>query len=351
MVETPHEARTPVFVIAEAGVNHDGSLEKALQLVEVAAEAGADAVKFQTFRTEEVVTTDAEKADYQKRQTGGGSQFEMIQALELDDADHRRIAAHCADCGIEFMSTPFSAWGLGLLVDLGIKRLKVASGEVPNLPLLRSFAAQRLPVILSTGMSTLPEVERAIDWIRSEWARIDYTPSPYDLIVLHCTSDYPAEPESANLRAMDTMAEAFGLPVGYSDHTLGDAISLAAVARGACVIEKHFTLDRTLPGPDHAASLDPAELKRMVASIRSIEVALGHGRKEPHESEWRTRELVRRSAFAARQIEKGEQYSTDSVQFLRPAGGIGPEHADRVFGVRATRRLAPGDRLTEDDLA
>ena len=340
-----------VFIIAEAGVNHDGSLEKALALVDIAAEAGADAIKFQTFRTEEVTTPDAAKADYQQRQTGGGSQFDMIRALELDEDAHRQLAARCDQRGIEFMSTPFSVWGIDLLLGLGMRRIKVASGELVNLPLLRNIAGRRLPIILSTGMGTLAEVERAVGWIRSEWSRVGHAEQPGDLVILHCTSDYPAAPDTVNLRAMDTLASALGVPVGYSDHTLGEAVSIAAVARGAVMIEKHFTIDRSAFGPDHAASLSPEQLASMVAGIRAVEVALGNGVKAPMPNELKTRELVRRSAYAARAIAAGEQISDDAITFLRPSGGIGPDRADRLFSARASRPIAQGQRIEEADLA
>jgi N-acetylneuraminate synthase len=338
------------FIIAEAGVNHDGSLDKALRLIDIAAEAGADAIKFQTFRTEEIVTATAPKAEYQQRQTGVGTQFDMIRALELSEEAHGEIARRCDAQGIEFMSTPFSVWGLDLLVALGVRRIKVASGEIVNAPLLRAIARQGLPIILSTGMATLAEVERAVLWIREEWALADIAERPGDLVILHCTSDYPAAPDSVNLRAMDAMRDALNLPMGYSDHTIGGAVSIAAVARGASVIEKHFTIDQTSIGPDHAASLSPSQLSAMIADIRGIEVALGDGVKRPMPNELATRQLVRRSAFATRAITKGTKIDEQSVQFLRPAGGIGPEEADRLFATRASRDISAGDSLTWDDL-
>lgn len=341
----------PVFIIAEAGVNHDGSLDKALRLVDIAAASGADAVKFQTFRTEEVVTREAGKADYQRRQTGAGSQFDMIKALELDEAAHRSLAKHCATRGIEFLSTPFAPWALDMLVGLGMRRIKVASGEIVNKPLLERIAAAKLPVILSTGMATLEEAERAVGWLRAAWARAGHREQPGDLVILHCTSDYPAPADSVNLRAMQTIASKLALPVGYSDHTMGFEVSVAAVALGAQVIEKHFTDDPTAFGPDHAASLDPAQLVAMIKAIRTIEVALGSPIKAPASNELATRALVRRSAFAARDLAAGSVLSADDIVFLRPGNGIGPERIDSLVGCRLAEPVAQGAQLREADLA
>lgn len=340
-----------VFIIAEAGVNHDGSLEKALNLVDIAADAGADAVKFQTFRADEVVTRDAGKAAYQEKQTGEGSQYEMIRALELDDAAHVQIAERCVERGIEFMSTAFAPWSIDFLVGLGMKRLKVASGEIVNKPLLQRIAERRLPVILSTGMANMDEVVRAVAWIRGAWKTVGHSEKEGDLVVLHCTSDYPAAPSDVNLRAMDSLHDTLGVPVGYSDHSIGAEVSVAAVARGACVIEKHFTIDRTAFGPDHAASLSPEQLSTMVQAIRNIELALGDGEKKPSSSEIPTRDLVRRSAFAAREFKAGEKIGEEGVVFLRPGDGIGPQHADRLFVSHAAHAIAAGKKIMEDDLS
>jgi N,N'-diacetyllegionaminate synthase len=330
------------FIIAEAGVNHDGSLDKALRLVDIAADAGADAVKFQTFRTDEIVTPGTAKAAYQERQTGGGSQYEMIRALELDEAAHRAIVARCVERGIEFMSTPFDLWALDLLVGLGMKRIKIASGELTNKPLIAAVAARRLPIILSTGMGTLAEVERAAGWIRADWPEADLT-------LLHCTSNYPAAPEDINLRAMDALAR-LGVPVGYSDHSLGLAVSIAAAGRGATVIEKHFTENPADDGPDHAASLAPEELKALVQALRIVGAAMGDGVKQPRPDELEVRALVRRSAFARRDIAAGSGLTLDDLAFLRPSGGIGPEEADALLGARAVRPIAAGAKLSWEDL-
>lgn len=338
------------FIIAEAGVNHDGSVEKAFRLIDIAAAAGADAVKFQTFHTAEVVDPAAKKAAYQERQTGSGTQYEMIQALELDDAAHVQLAQRCEERGIEFMSTPFAAWAIDMLIDLGMKRIKIASGEIVNKPLLDRIAAKGLPIILSTGMSTLAEVERAVGWIRNRQRALGIAEQPDDLVVLHCTSEYPAPASSANLHAMDTMAQALQLPVGYSDHTLGIEVAVAAVARGARVIEKHFTENPADKGPDHAASLDPEKLAAMVSAIRAVEAALGDGIKQPMPVELATRELVRRSAFACNDIGTGESLSEANIIFLRPGDGIGPEKSDWLFGQVAAHPIPAGVKIDTKDL-
>ena len=257
----------PCFVIAEAGVNHDGGLEKAVRLVEVAVEAGADAVKFQTFKAERLVTASAAKADYQVRATGSSEpQAQMLRRLELADDDHRELMRQCDRHGILFLSTPFDEGSVDLLANLGVQAFKVASGDVTNFPLLIHIASKGRPVILSTGMSSLGEVEAAVRTLEHAGTR--------ELALLHCVSNYPAEPGDANLRAMETMARAFRVPVGYSDHTLGIEVTLAAVALGACVVEKHFTLDRTLPGPDHHMSLEPDELATLIRGIRTVDAYL-----------------------------------------------------------------------------
>lgn len=339
------------FIIAEAGVNHDGSLAKALRLIDIAAEAGADAVKFQTFRTEEVTSRAAPKAAYQQRETGEGSQFEMIKRLELSDEDHAALARRAAERKIEFMSTPFAPWAVELLVGLGMKRIKIASGEIVNLPLIRTVARTGLPIILSTGMATMAEVERAVGWIRAVWAEIGKPPADDELTVLHCTSDYPTPARFVNLAAMTALGDTLGVPVGYSDHSEGTLVAVAAVARGARVIEKHFTEDRGAFGPDHSASLDPAGLRALVEAIRFTEEALGSAEKAPAANELATRELVRRSAFARRPIAAGETITADALAFLRPGTGIGPERVDELIGRSAARAIPADAMLTPDDLA
>lgn len=333
------------FVIAEAGVNHDGSLERALELVEIAHRAGADAVKFQTFRANALVVAGAGRAEYQKRATGDGDQRSMLAALELSEAAHVAIAARCAELGIEFMSTAFDEPSMAMLARLGMRRIKVPSGEVTNRPFLRSLAAYGRPLILSTGMCSLDEVAAAIGWLdeASPGGRADLT-------VLHCTSSYPAEPQDANLHAMRTMAQAFGRPVGYSDHTRGIEVSIAAVALGATVVEKHFTVSRSLPGPDHAASLEPAELAEMVRSIRSVEHALGDGTKAPRPVEIPVRALVRRSVATARALQAGTVLSAADLTTMRPGTGIPPAELDALVGRRLVRAVEAGQLLERDAL-
>lgn len=335
------------FIIAEAGVNHNGNLDLALQLVDAAAKAGADAVKFQTFRTDQVVTRGTEKAEYQKTHTGDGDQYDMIRALELDEAAHERIAERCVQRGIEFMSTPFDEWATDLLLRLGMRRIKIASGELTHRPFIEQLARRGLPLILSTGMASMEEVRRSVGWLRACHTAND---QPNWLTVLHCTSNYPALPGDVNLRAMQSLARELGIPVGYSDHTLGIEVSLAAVALGATVIEKHFTLDRSLPGPDHQASLDPAQLAELVRATRALESALGNGVKQPTPNELPVRALVRRSAFTRRALSAHSLINADNVCFLRPGDGIGPEHWEELKGRETARDLPAGHRLSWQDL-
>ena len=338
-----------VFIIAEAGVNHNGDLHIALDLVDAAASAGADAVKFQTFRTENVVVKGTEKAEYQKIQTGDGDQYDMIRKLELGKAEHEAIAIRCRERGIEFMSTPFDEWGADLLLKLGMRRIKIASGELTNRPFLELLARHGLPLILSTGMSDLYEVRRSVEWLRNNHPATDCSDW---LTLLHCTSNYPADPKDVNLLAMRTLHEATALPIGYSDHTLGIEISLAAVAMGARVIEKHFTLDRSLLGPDHQASLVPSQLTELVRCCRAIQLAYGDGIKQPTPSELPVRSLVRRSAFLAQDLPAGAKLDLATVRFLRPGDvGIGPECWNELLGRRLLRQLPAGHRLSWVDVA
>jgi N-acetylneuraminate synthase len=326
-----------VFVIAEAGVNHNGSLDLAERLVDAAVEAGADAVKFQTFRAEELVSKYAPKAAYQRRTTGEAeTQLAMVKKLELDDRSHERVFEHCAKAGIEFLSTPFDPVSVDALVRLGVRRLKVPSGEITNPLLLRAVARTGLPLIISTGMSTLEDVARALDVIAS--ATPSGAPAARDrLTLLHCTTEYPAPLAEVNLRAMTAMSNAFGLRVGYSDHTRGTTIPIAAAALGACIVEKHFTLDRSMPGPDHAASLEPGELRDMVRAIRDVEVALGDGRKAPTASELPNMTVARRSLVAARAIAKGEAFTPENLTVKRPGGGLSAMRYDEWIGRHAAR--------------
>ena len=322
-----------VFVIAEAGVNHNGSLELALRLVDAAHTAGADAVKFQTFRAEDVVTPQAVTADYQRSNTGETSQFDMIKKLELDETDHAKVAQHCRDQGIEFFSTPFSEDAVAMLVRLGVKRLKLPSGEITNKPLLECAAATGLPLLMSSGMSTMDEVDRAVGWIAEGRNKAGLQPpGPADLTLMHCTSAYPASADSLNLRAIETMARHSGLPVGYSDHSEGIEAALAAVALGATAIEKHLTLDKALPGPDHRASADPVEFAAMVKGIRTVEAMLGDGRKEPQPIERNTRDVARRSVVVVRDLARGHVLGTSDLALRRPGTGIAPDQWESVVG-------------------
>ena len=330
------------LIIAEAGVNHNGDLALARQLVRVAADAGADLVKFQTFVADRITSADAPKAEYQKAATGTAeSQQEMIRRLELSRADHEALIDECRDAGIGFFSTGFDPESIDLLVELGIDRIKGPSGEITNLPLLRHIAAKGLPVILSTGMADLAEIEAAIAVLEQGGI------ARSDLTVLHCNTQYPTPMEDVNLTAMARIGEAFGIGYGYSDHTLGIEVPIAAVALGATVIEKHFTLDRTMPGPDHQASLEPGELAAMVAAIRNIERAMaGDGIKRPSPSECGNRAIARRSLVAARPISAGEQFGPDNLAAKRPGTGLSPMLWDDVIGRPAPRDFA-ADELIE----
>jgi len=328
----------PCFVIAEAGVNHNGSLELARRLVEAAAEAGADAVKFQTFRAERLAAPSAPKAAYQRSSTDPGqSQLDMLRALELSSEDHVALAALCREKGLTFLSSPFDFESADFLEQLGVPAFKVASGELTNLPLLRHLAAKGRPLIVSTGMASLGEVEAAL--------RVIERAGDPAVVLLHCTSCYPAEPAEANLRAMATLSLAFGRPVGYSDHTLGLAVPLAAAALGAAVIEKHFTLDRSLEGPDHRASAEPGELADLVRGVRQIEAALGHGRKEPNPAEAETARAARRSLVAAVDLKAGQTLVAEAIALLRPGTGLPPELIGFLVGRRVKRDIPAGTLL------
>jgi N-acetylneuraminate synthase/N,N'-diacetyllegionaminate synthase len=326
----------PVFVVAEAGVNHNGDPDLAKRLVDAAAAAGADAVKFQTYRTDALVTRDAPKAGYQAEATGAGGQRAMLARLELSAAAHSELRDRSRERGLTFFSTPFDEASADLLERIGVPMFKVPSGEITNLPLLRHVAAKGRPVILSTGMSTLDEVVRAVDVVRGA--------GDPPLALLHCVSAYPAPAAETNLRAMDTLRARFGCPVGLSDHTLGTAVAIAAVARGAVIIEKHLTLDKTLPGPDHRASLDPGEFSTLVESIRTVESALGDGVKQPAPSELDTRQVARKSLVTARSIRAGERLAAADITVKRPGTGIEPADLPRVLG-RALRHDLAADQL------
>ncbi|SFZ78878.1 N-acetylneuraminate synthase [Chitinimonas taiwanensis] len=340
-----------IFFIAEAGVNHNGSEELALQLVETAAKCGADAVKFQTFTADKLVRKGAEKAAYQKAATGDGDQYSMLKQLEMSPDLHKTLIKRCAELNIEFMSTPFDEDAADFLLSLGMRRIKVPSGEITNTPFLRFLAAKNVPLIVSSGMATLAEVEQAVAVIAQERTACGLDKPLGDVLtLLHCTSNYPASPVDVNLLAMRTMAHATGLPVGYSDHTLGLAVSTAAVALGATVIEKHFTLDKGLPGPDHPASLDPIELAELVAQVRAAEQALGSAIKAPVPSELPVRELVRRSVCLAKDVEAGMPLTSKDLCLLRPGTGIAPKDFDAVIGRSLVRSMSAGSALAWADL-
>ena len=315
------------FIIAEAGINHNGSLDIALQMVDVAAAAGADAVKFQTFKAEKVIAVHAPKANYQRETTDSGeSQLEMVRKLELDETAHIRLLTRCQEKGIQFLSTPFDLDSIDLLVRLGLNIFKIPSGEITNLPYLRKLGALNKQLILSTGMANLGEIEDALGVLTDSGTPLE------NIIVLHCNTEYPTPFEDVNLRAMQTIGHAFGVTTGYSDHTPGIEVAIAAVAMGAVVIEKHFTLDRNLPGPDHKASLEPDELKAMVLAIRNIEKALGNGIKRPSPSEAKNKTIARKSLVANQPIKIGERFSADNITAKRPSAGISPMRWDEVLG-------------------
>ncbi|OBX19906.1 N-acetylneuraminate synthase [Erythrobacter sp. QSSC1-22B] len=332
---------TRCLIIAEAGVNHNGSIERAVDLVAAAAEAGADLVKFQTFDAGKIISRDAAKAAYQIASTGNAeTQFEMVQALELSKEAHVRLIEACEAHGIGFFSTAFDPGSLDFLLELGLDRIKVPSGELTNLPLLRRFAATTLPVILSTGMATMDEIQDAVQVF--EAAGIERS----NITILHCNTEYPTPYEDVNLKAMLAIGEQFETPIGYSDHTLGIEIPIAAVTLGATVIEKHFTLDRTLTGPDHAASLEPDELRAMCAGIRNVEKALsGDGLKTPSPSELPNRAIARKSIVAAQAIVKGDVLTEENLGTKRPGTGISPMRWDEVIGSRATRDYQDDEQI------
>lgn len=356
-------ADSKTFVIAEAGVNHNGSLDMALKLVAVAAQAGADAVKFQTFRADRLVSVHAKKAAYQETNTGqAGRQLEMLRALELPPAAHRAIAARCRELGIAFMSTAFDTDSLHFLADFDMPAIKIPSGDLTAAPLVLEAAKLGRPIILSTGMSTLDEIEQALGVLAYGLTGSTLNPSPAAfaaafatpagrasldarVTLLHCVTEYPAPAADVNLRAIDVLREAFGLPVGYSDHTLGMNVALAAVARGATVLEKHFTLDRRLPGPDHRASLEPEELGQLVRGVREIEAALGIACKLPSAAELENRQVARRSLVAARVIRRGEHFGVENLAIKRPGDGRQPIDYWALLGTPALRDYAADEAI------
>jgi N-acetylneuraminate synthase len=360
------DENTPVCVIAEAGVNHDGSLDIARQLIDAAADAGADYVKFQTFKTEKLVTPSAPMAGYQIRNTGvSESQFDMLKRLELDKEAHMELIDHCKKRNIKFLSTPFDIESARLLGnEIRLPLLKIPSGELTNGPLLLEVAKMNLPVIVSTGMATLNEVEQALAVLAFGYTQGEQVPSiaafttafrsprgqealKKKVILLHCTSQYPAPFEDLNLRAMLTLRETFSLPVGYSDHSLGISIPSAAVAMGARLIEKHFTIDKNRPGPDHKASLEPGELKAMIRNIREIEKALGSSIKAPTKSDLENIAVARKSVVAIQDIKSGQNFSSDNIDVMRPGTGTSPLQYWALLSRRASRDYKKGEVVKE----
>jgi len=353
--------RVPVYIIAEAGVNHNGDRKLAFQLVDAAIQAGADAVKFQTFKAEELVTIGASKAEYQKKTTQANvSQYTMLKKLELSYEMHHQLVAYCKNYNIEFLSTAFDHSSLSFLVnELGLTKLKISSGDVTNGPLLLAHAVTDCNLILSTGMTTLAEIEDALGvlaWGLLNGKNNQTQPSAKafqsayqseagqeilkkKVTLLHCTTEYPAPLNEINLNAMATMRSTFGLPIGYSDHSDGITVPTAAAALGAQIIEKHFTLDRTLPGPDHQASLEPNELTAMIKAIRSVEVAMGNGLKEPTPSELKNRDIARKSLVSNGKIEVGEKFTEENIACKRPGTGISPMQYWEFLGRKATKHL------------
>ncbi len=321
-----------VFIIAEAGVNHNGSIKLAKKLIDVACESGVDAVKFQTFKTENLVSTNASKADYQKETTNSEeSQFDMIKKLELDIDTHNELIAYCKKKNIMFLSTPFDHDSIELLNDLGLEIFKIPSGEITNLPYLRHIGQLNKKVILSTGMADIGEIEDALDILTEAGTKRE------NIIILHANTEYPTPYKDVNLNAMVTIGKTFDIPFGYSDHTLGIEVDIAAAAMGACCIEKHFTLDKTMEGPDHKASLEPEELKAMVKSIRNIELALGSSIKKPSKSEAKNINIARKSIIAKEDIKKGDIFDENNLAIKRPGNGISPMRWDEIVGTTAQK--------------
>ena len=328
------------LIIAEAGVNHNGSIEMAKRLIEKAAEAGVDYVKFQTFKSEKLVSRHATKAEYQKANTDGeDSQLKMLQQLELSHSDHLQLIEHCNHCGVKFLSTAFDLDSIDFLSSLNLDLWKIPSGEITNLPYLRRIAQKGGKVIMSTGMCTIEDIEMAVNVLISNG-----TPRE-NITLLHCNTEYPTPWGDVNLRAMHDIAQRLNLPVGYSDHTQGIEVPIAAVALGATVIEKHFTLDNNLPGPDHKASLEPHALKAMVEAIRHIELSLGNGVKEISESERKNIAIARKSIVAATHISAGEIFTEENLTVKRPGGGISPMRWDEIIGTPATRNYLPDEMI------
>lgn len=324
---------SPTSIIAEIGVNHNGSLDVALDLIDQCSAAGADIIKFQTFSAERLVSRDAPKADYQIKLDGEGNQLEMLKRLQLSYDDHRVLLEHCVGNGVEFLSTGFDEVDLKMLIQLGIKRIKIPSGEMTNLPYLRTVASYQLPVLMSTGMATMEEVEASIS------ALFDAGLNKHNLTILHCTSSYPAPDDELNLNAMSTMQKYFSLPVGYSDHSEGIEASVIAACLGATVIEKHVTLNRQLPGPDHFSSIEPEKLAELVKMIRRKDVMLGSAVKTPSTSELTNARVARKSIVASQRIKKGELLTKSNITLKRPGLGLSPMQWDQVINTKAVKNF------------
>ena len=331
------------YIIAECGVNHNGNVKTALKMVDAAKDAGCDCVKFQTFKAENLVTLNAPKAKYQLENTNGiDSQFQMLKKLELDDKCFQMIYEYCRAINIDFMSTPFDIKSVDLLEDLGVKIYKMSSGDITNKQLLQYVAKKNKPMIISTGMSTLEEVREAVDWIEQV--------GNSNINILHCTSNYPTSYDDVNMKAMLTLKKEFSYPIGYSDHTNGWVIPVMAVAMGAKIIEKHFTLNKEMEGPDHKASLDTDELKNMVDSIRIVERAMGNGIKKPFESEISTRDVARKSIVLACGVKKGNLLTKDNMEIKRPGTGIPPKYIDELVGRTIRRDMGREEILKWEDI-
>ena len=332
-----------VYIIAEAGVNHNGDIETAKKMVSAAKQAGCDCVKFQTFRSELLVTKQASKANYQIHNTGNNnSQYEMLKALELEEKDFLSLKEYCLTIGIDFLSTPFDGQSAEFLKNLGMTCWKLPSGEITNEPLLKQIGSYSQRVILSTGMSTLEEVQDAVTWLQESGTK--------DITLLHCTSNYPTPAKDVNMRAMQTLHQHFGLPVGYSDHTEGIDIPIMAVSLGATIIEKHFTLNKGMPGPDHKASLEPDELKQMVDSIRRVELAFGTGEKAPTQAELSTRIAARKSIVLAKDIPPNHTLTAEDFIMKRPGNGLPPSCLSYLIGKRSKQSMHQDDLISLDDL-
>ncbi|MGR3766077.1 N-acetylneuraminate synthase [Rossellomorea sp. NS-SX7] len=338
--KTTIEETSPAYIIAEVGVNHNGDVNLAKELIDVAVECGADAVKFQTFKAENLVSKQAEQAEYQinnlKKQS---SQYEMLKELELDFEDFRMLKDYCERKGIEFISTPFDDESARFLKEIGVHAIKIGSGDLNNIPFLQSINELGIPVILSTGMANMAEVEEALDAL-----------SQSQVSILHCTSNYPAPYEDVNLKAMDTLKQSFNKITGYSDHTLGNEVSISAVTLGAKIIERHFTLDQELPGPDHKASLEPKDLKDLIKSVRHVEAALGDGIKKCMPSEEPTKKVARKSLIALKNIEPGDTFTEENIGIKRPGDGIEPKFMPLLLGRKAKNAIKEDRTITWDEI-